>query len=424
MNTQFTTSPPTVLYVDINSCFATIEQQAHPKLQGKPVAVAAYETGNGVILAASYEAKRYGVKTGMRIYEARRLCPLLQVTTPDPEKYRFINERLKDLVLTYSPHVQVQSIDEMIVRMDNTPFLSGHMDTEYAVVCRMRYVGMEIKRRIREEIGERITVSIGIASNAFLAKTASNLKKPDGLEEITATNIETVLGSLPLMELCGIKQGNGGRLLTHGITNPLEMYRSTPRQLEQAFGSIIGRYWWLWLHGFEGGSIYAENQSVSRKSYSQSSSLTIPTSPTHTQTIQVISQLVAKMAARLREDGCSAGGIMAGCSFRDRTYWQKHVTLKKNIYATEDIFSLVMKIFAFAPEKLIHTVFVGVFTITNDLYTQTTLDDVEIQKQARTKAIDTICRKFGNQSITTGIAVKAKQMIVDRIAFGKGGLSH
>ncbi len=419
---QFTAHLPTVLYIDINSCFATIEQQAHPKYQGKPLVIAAYETENGVILAASYEAKRCGVQTGMRISEGKRLCPALLVTVPDPEKYRFVNTRLTELVSSYSSHIQVQSIDEMIVRMDETPYLTGYTNTEKVVVDRMRYLGMEIKKRIREEIGDRITVSIGIAPNAFLAKTASNLKKPDGLEEIIASNIIRVLDSLQLTDLCGIKKGNGRRLLAHGITTPRMMFESPPEAVERAFGSITGRYWWLWLHGFEIGSIYAEKQNEERKSYSQSSSLQCPTIPSDTNAIQVIYQLVAKMTGRLREDGCSTGGVMAGCAFRDGTYWQKRKKLTTKKYATEDIFEVIRKLFFYAPAKLIHTVFVGVYDIHADLYSQLTMDEQELEKQARTKAIDSICHKFGSQSITSGIAMQAKQIIVDRIAFGKGAL--
>ena len=156
---------PLVMHIDLNSCFATIEQQANPLLSGKPVVVAAYTTGNGCILAASCEAKRFGIKTGMRVWEAKRLYPSLIVLFPDPEKYRYINELLTSLLQSYSDHVQVQSIDEMIVRFDDMPMES------------IMEIAKDIKKRIREEIGVWITVSIGIASNAFLAKTASNLKK-------------------------------------------------------------------------------------------------------------------------------------------------------------------------------------------------------------------------------------------------------
>ncbi|MFZ2025043.1 MAG: hypothetical protein WAV51_02075 [Microgenomates group bacterium] len=421
MTRNFSSHPPTVLYIDINSCFATIEQQANPRLRGKPVAVAAYTSGNGCILAASYEAKQIGVTTGMRIRDALRICPDLETKTPDPEKYRFINQQLTHLLLQYSPHVQVQSIDEMIVRMDQTPYVFGL--PEEAVLPAMFALGRAIKKRIAEEIGAYITVSIGIASNAFLAKTASNLEKPNGLKAITKENISAVLTALRLTDFCGIKRGNATRLLIAGITTPQAMYDATTEQLERAFRSINGRYWWMWLHGYEIGSMYAEHATI-QKSYGQSCALTRHVEPNDLYTKQVLYQLVAKMGIRLRKDFCRAQGIMAGCSFIDGTYWQKHTKLQRALYATEDLFPLVHLLVRQAPEKPIHTVFVGVYDIVSDLYTQLTLDDSEVQKQARTVAIDHIISRFGQNSITTALAMQADQKILDRIAFGKGGLHH
>lgn len=410
MTQEFTSHPPITMYIDINSCFATVEQQANPLLRGKPVVVAAYTSGNGCILAASSEAKQYGIKTGMRVYEAKHVCASLVVLSPDPKKYRYINERLTVLLQSYSQRVQVQSIDEMIVRMEEIPIQS------------MLEIAKEIKKRIREEIGEWITVSIGIAPNAFLAKTASNLKKPDGLEVITETNIEQVLRSLSLTDLCGIKKGNATRLLTHGVSTPLAMYRTSPDALQQAFGSIIGRYWWLWLHGWEAGSVYAENSHVENKSFSQSCSLTRHTYPKDHATIQVVYQLVAKMAARFRGDGFVAHGIVAGASFTDRTFWQKHTKIPTPLYATEDIFFLTQSLLQNAPAKPIHTVFVGVYDLKTNLYTQLTWDEVERKKIARTQAIDHIYARFGQNAITSAVTLKASQKIVDRIAFGKNSL--
>ena len=103
---------PKKMLVDINSCFATIEQQANPLLRGKEVVVAAYKSKRGCILAASREAKKLGIKTGWRVEEAQKICPNLIVLTPDTEKYRFINKRLKNILLTFCPKVQTKSIDE------------------------------------------------------------------------------------------------------------------------------------------------------------------------------------------------------------------------------------------------------------------------------------------------------------------------
>jgi len=409
MTNAFTSHAPTTMYVDINSCFATIEQQANPLLRGKPVVVAAYTTGNGCILAASIEAKQYGIKTGMRVRDAKQIYQPLIVLFPDPEKYRYINERLTMLLQSYSQHVQVQSIDEMIVRMDEMPLQS------------MIALAREIKQRIRKEIGVWITVSIGIAPNAFLAKTASNLKKPDGLEIITKTNIEQVLGLLALTDLCGIKTGNATRLINHGIATPIEMYKTSPDSLERAFGSIIGTYWWLWLHGYEAGSVYKEKNTL-QKSFSQSCALTRQTIPTDVATIQVVYQLVAKMATRLRANGFVTHGVRAGAHFIDGTFWQKHIKTITALYATEDMFALIYKLFQNAPNKPIHTVFVGVYDLEMNLYAQLTCDEIERKKTVRTQAIDSIYARFGESAITSAITLHAQQKITDRIAFGKSSL--
>jgi DNA polymerase-4 len=410
MTGEFTSNPATTMYVDINSCFATIEQQANPLLRGKSVVVAAYTSANGCILAASVEAKQYGIKTGTRVDVAKQICPGLIVLLPDPEKYRYINERLTTILQSYSDHVQVQSIDEMIVRMDP---MSIHS---------MVAIAKEIKKRIREEIGVWITVSIGIAPNAFLAKTASNLKKPDGLETITETNIEQVLGSLALTDLCGIKTGNATRLITHGITTPLGMYHASSDVLQNAFRSVIGHYWWLWLHGWEAGSVYRELSHVKNKSFSQSCSLASHTYPKDKATMQIVYQLVAKMAGRFRADRFVANGMVAGASFTDRTFWQKHTKTKIPFYATEDIFFFIQSLLESAPNKPIHTVFVGVYDLTASLYTQLTWDETESKKIARTQAIDRIYTRFGQNAITSAITLNASQTIIDRIAFGKHSL--
>ena len=163
------------MLVDINSCFATIEQQANPLLRGKEVVVAAYEGEGGCVLAASREAKKLGIKTGWRVKDAKKICPDIVVLTPDIEKYRFINKRLKKILLTFCPKVQTKSIDEFFLDFE------GINDN-------LVEVGLKIKKEIKNKLGEWITVSIGIGANLFLAKIASNLKKPDGLFEINENN--------------------------------------------------------------------------------------------------------------------------------------------------------------------------------------------------------------------------------------------
>ena len=160
---NFNPRPSTILHIDLNSCFATIEQQANPHLRGKPIAVAAYTTPNGCILAPSVEAKRFGIRTGMRVRDGKHLYPNLIVLSSDPWKYRNVHWKLRNLISKYTNDFEPKSIDEFVLNLKGYPCLRNEM----------LEVGNEIKRKIKKEIGEWLTVSIGISTNTYLAKVAA-----------------------------------------------------------------------------------------------------------------------------------------------------------------------------------------------------------------------------------------------------------
>ncbi len=157
-------NPPTIMHVDLNSCFATIEQQANPLLRGKPMVVAAYDSPNGCVVAPSIEAKRYGIKTGMTVRDARLLYPGVIVRMPDPSKYRWVHLKFRKIFRDYSPDVTPKSIDEAVIDLTDTLCLFKGTVID---------IGKEIKKRFREEIGEWMQCSIGVGTNRFLAKTSS-----------------------------------------------------------------------------------------------------------------------------------------------------------------------------------------------------------------------------------------------------------
>jgi DNA polymerase IV len=138
-------NPPTIMHVDLNSCFATIEQQANPLLRGKPIVVAAYNSPNGCVVAPSIEAKQYGIKTGMTVRDARLLYPGVIVRTSDPPKYRAVHLMFRRIFNDYSPDVTPKSIDEAVIDLTDTLCLFKGSITD---------IGKEIKKRFREEIGE------------------------------------------------------------------------------------------------------------------------------------------------------------------------------------------------------------------------------------------------------------------------------
>ena len=142
---EFNSSPSVIMHIDLNSCFASVEQQANPFLRGKPVAVAAFVTDRGCILAASVEAKQLGIKTGMRVMDGRAIYPKLIVLPPDPWKYRNVHLKLRKLISGYTSDFSPKSIDEFVLNMKDYPkLLSGNMTR----------IGMEIKQRIKREVGE------------------------------------------------------------------------------------------------------------------------------------------------------------------------------------------------------------------------------------------------------------------------------
>lgn len=409
----FNRAPPTVMHVDLNSCFASVEQQANPALRGRPVAVAAYRTDNGCILAASREAKTLGVGTGMRVGEGKRLAPGLVVLSPDPWKYRYINRKLLALLRQYTADVEVKSIDEMVLSLAGSPQLDMRTRNGERVADAMRTIGADIKRRIREEIGEWLTVSVGIAPNRFLAKTGSNLHKPDGLDVIDAGNVEAVFSAMKATDLTGIKEGYGSRLARYGITTAIGMYRAPISVLKAAFASVVGYHWWLRLHGWE-----ADDRDFGRKSYGNSYALYVPYRPGERPLEQILCQLAEKTGRRMRLAGFRAGGVEASCVFRDWTYWHGHELTPSGTYAGGDLFAVARRVIAKAPKRPVRILAIRAMRLTRDLYAQQTLDEGESRKRRVTAALDAIGDRWGPGLVVPATLLGSPQTVKDRIAFG------
>lgn len=402
-NLPFNSKPPTIIHLDLNSCFATVEQQANPLLRGKPVAVAAYPTSGGCIIAPSIEAKRLGIKLGMRVKDGKKIYPDLVILTPDPWKYRFVNRKLLTLLKNYSDQVSVKSIDEMVLDLTYSPTLKKGMQN----------IVKEIKQRIKKEIGEWLTVSIGIASNRFLSKAASNLHKPDGLVEINHHNFEKIYAKLPVEKLCGIKINNMVRLHRVGIFTVLEMYRASIQQLRMAFNSILGYYWYLRLRGFEVDSV-----DFDRKSFGQSYALSQATD-NFSILAKLLCHLVEKMGIRMRRAGYLAYGIHLACQYIDYSFWHHGHCLPKKMYASSDLYKQALRILISSPvKKPVRLLSVSCFNLERELSRQLSFLPDEEKKRLLTLAIDTITNRFGDFTVFPARMMGTKEKILDRIAFG------
>ena len=408
--TSFNPKPSTIMHLDLNSCFATIEQQANPLLRGKPVAVAAYTTPRGCILAPSIEAKRYGIKTGMRVKDGKLLYPDLIVLSPDPWKYRHVHIKLRRLLADYTDRITPKSIDEFVMDLEGYPAFNLGMGA----------VAQEIKKRIKQEIGDWLTVSVGIGPNRFLAKTAAGLHKPDGLDEINRNNFREVYKSLKLTDLCGIKQRNAIRLNNAGVFTVLDFYQAGIRQLKAAFSSICGYYWYLRLHGWEIDDVDlpAGRQDLHRHSYGNSFALPKPLNCPN-EVAPVLQKLVEKTGVRLRRAGFWAGGVHVGVLFRDFSWWHHGHKLSKAIFDSRDIYKEAFKILCLCPyKKPVREISVSCFDLLKHKERQLNLLEDLNKKESLVNALDKINRRYGDFVITPARMLYAADAVHDRIAFG------
>jgi len=393
------------MHIDLNSCFATAEQQANPLLRDKPLCVAAYNSPNSCVISPSIEAKKLGIKVGMQVRDARLIYKNVIIRTPDPPKYRDIHQKFCKIFRDYSPNVTPKSIDEAVIDFNNVP----------AIKRGLVEIGREIKRRMRKEIGEWISCSIGIAPNRFLAKLGASLHKPDGLDVITYENLEEVYGKVNLIDLCGINTRFQARLNAYGISTPLEFLQAKCETLQhQVFKSICGYYWYLRLRGWEIDAV-----DFSRKSYGHQYALQRHTSDPQ-ELYPMLMKLCEKTGRRLRRSENVAYGVHVSCVYNDHTYWHQSKTFRTPLYTTTDLYIKAILIFNNQPErKKVSQLAVSCFYLVPTEPEQLDLFyDLSSKKKKVSEATDKINDKYGEFVITPARMMGMKDTILDRVAFG------
>lgn len=284
----------------------------------------------------------------------------------------------------------------------------------------MVILAKEIKRRIKDEIGEWLTVSIGIAPNRYLAKVASGLHKPDGLDVITRENIEEILIGFRLENLCGIKEGNAGRLRLAGITTPVEFYQSSAVTLVGALHSKTGWDWWQRLHGYEDPASFAKGfGGPQQKTYGQSFALGTFRVPSDPELTKIMAQLIVKMGRRLRAAGFVAHGVSVSLLFGDYSHWIKNVRREEPLFADGDFLKEARGLLTQSPAKPIRILAVTSFNLMPRGTGQIGLWNMDERKWKITDAIDAIADRWGEFSVTPGTMIAMEQKVLDRIAFGK-----
>jgi len=292
-----------IMHIDMDSYFASVEQQANPSLRGKPIVVSGRPDIHSVVAAASKEAKRYGISSGMTTWEAKKLCPDVIFVPGDPDKYETMTRRFLSILIRYTPMVEVYSIDEVFMDVTQEAARWGGPLT----------LARRIQAEFRRELGEWITCSIGIAPNKMLAKLAVEEAKPAGVRWLRPEEVPQVLERTPVESVCGIGPRIARRLHHMGIWTLADFGRFPERYLRKAFG-VYGTTLYLWGRGLDPTPLipYWREEEVKSVGHSHA----VPRELRHPEGARkVLLHLCVKTARRLRSRGVAGRVIHA--FFRD-----------------------------------------------------------------------------------------------------------
>lgn len=408
MREEYNPESPLLMHIDLNSCFATIEQQARPMLRNRPVAIANRRTENTSIVTASYEAKALGVTLGMKVYEAKRLCPDLIVLESDPPKYRYVYHKLMDIMSRYSAHITMKSIDEGVIDF--------HQTTADVKARPMAEIGREIKQALLDEVGCAMKCNVGIAPNRFLAKTAAGLHKPNGLDVITHENLRETFATLKLRDLTGIAKHNEARLQSVGIYTPLQFLDADPVTLKtMVFHSIVGEQWHQRLRGWEVDDVTHDVKTVGRQYVLESRALS------RGDILKRLHHLSESVGHRLRSQGKSARGVFVYAKYmagEKRGYWHRRNMAPLPFYSNEAIYAQAAMLFSEAPDR-IREIGVTCYQLEPPTDSQLSLFGDEIARERQvTAAIDTINQRFGDRTIHSADTLGTGFYVKQKVPFG------
>lgn len=388
------------LFLDLNSYFASVEQNENPRLRGKPVAVVPMETDSTCAIAASYEAKAYGVKTGTMIYEAKKMCPDLICVVARHHKYVEYHHAIMAEIERHIPITKKCSIDEVACRL-----LDNEQSVEY--VCEL---AARLKWGLKYGVGEAIGCSIGVAPSAFLAKVASNMQKPDGFTVLYHDQLPGRLLNLELTDLPGIAKNIKRRLNSGGIFTMKDFWDMSPKHARALWGSVEGERFWYKLHGIDVPDL------PTKKSVVGHSRVLEPTLRPPSKAYGVARFLTLKAASRLRGEQLYARRFSFSTRCVDGGRWGDDVTFAP----TQDNFVIVRSLenmwrtmlYELRPKKLFK-----VSVTLSDLYQSedVTLDLFETtntEKSAHntelSKSIDSLNDKFGLDTVSVGAKPKTQ----------------
>jgi DNA polymerase-4 len=379
----------TILHVDMDAFYASVEQRDHPELRGRPVIVGGLQ-GRGVVSAASYEARRFGVHSAMPIASARRLCPQGVFLPVRMQHYATIARHIREILLSYTPLVEPLSLDEAFLDIRGCEGLHGPAAD----------IARQIKAHIRTETA--LIASVGAAPNKFLAKLASDHGKPDGLVVVPPAKVTEFLAPLPVGRLWGVGARAEKRLHLLGLRTVGQLAALPERLLVEHFGAL-GRHVWQLAHGQDDRAVVPD-----REAKSVSTETTFSRDIADREVLRVwLLELVDQLAGRLRQHGLRARTVelkVRSSDFRTRT---RSLSLDEATDQTQLLWQTALALFErsltadLLPARLLG---VGCSNLTCDPLVQGQLfEDGQRQRRgALDRTVDAIRGRFGVEAIRRG----------------------
>lgn len=405
MNYKLNKEPPKIMHIDLNSAFASAEQQAWPQLRGKPMGVTNRLSKECCVIAASYEAKALGIKVGVRRTEAMALCPDFIMLETDPSKYTHMYKSLIRIMKDYSDNIKMKSIDEGIIDFHGTEKLHNRSLVD---------IGYEIKERFKREVGNYMKINVGIGPNRFLAKTAAGLHKPDGLDLIDHRNVIDVYKGMELEDITGIAEGYGSRLRAHGIRTPLEFLEADENLLRRkVFKSINGMHWHRRLRGYEVDDYQTKLGMVGRQ-------WVVRHAIDDDEQLRACFHYLAQTTGmKLRYRNAEARGVCAWVSFSMGGGWSDKKMLKQPIYRDQDIWLHASRLFDNRPKHMrVQTMGIYLYQIEPSRSSQMNMFEDVAKADFLSQAIDEINDMYGSFTVFMADTLPGTKTVKQKIPFG------
>jgi len=385
-----------ILHVDMDAFYASVEERDRPELRGRPIIVGGTPEGRGVVAAANYVVRQFGVHSAMATAKALKLCPAAIVLPPQMEHYSQISSSIREIFRRYTPNIEPLSLDEAFLDATESVRLFGSVET----------IGRRIKQDIQDELN--LVASVGVAPNKFLAKLASDLEKPDGFTVIHPDRVQDVLDPLPVNRIWGVGKSTKVKLDEIDVQTIRDLRQLSRGQLKAAFGQTGERFWRL-ARGLDDRPVVTDRdaQSISHET-------TFAVDVTDMDILQAwLMELTEQVAARLRHTKLKGRTVHLKLRYSNFDTVTRSKSLSKPTDVTNQLWSVVSELLSSKlPQRplVVRLLGMGVSQLTHQAAVQQSLfaKEADDRDKKLDKVADLIRDRFGKASLRRASTVQHK----------------